>query len=807
MEAWPRNMHTYKDKISSYLHSVQQKVNINMKPTSQFVVGIVLWLLLLVSVQAGSSLQSLDRNERATIGDRKYLWTNGTVYYSFDSSISPRLQYLLQKAMTEWQNETCLQFQPRDQETDYIKFYSYPNEEYCTCDSVGRMGGEQEIKLGYSCQFEGELLHIIGHVIGLWHEQARPDRDTYVQILKENIDEGQENRFEKRNMFTIDYQGISYDYGSIMHLSAIAYSKNGYDTTKTLQGGYAIGQREELSVDDIRKVNTLYHCPSESVKPGKLQVTIINVTVYSLINANPRIEVTAVDSNGDKTAMYMTERKFGRDDTQTQESESMEFPVQEPKDWQFFRIRILGADQLAISKTVHIIPGQYRKSKYCISNNEDCDEYLEYAYKYIEDGNECRRNPCNHGTCTDLFVDYTCNCPTSYYGDHCEHNHCESNPCQNGGICELDSTNSRGYTCQCSNSYYGDQCQHNRCDPNPCQNSGTCQLTSSNSRGYTCSCSPTYRGEQCELYNYCYPNPCQNDGWCSIDSDSLRGYSCDCRYGNYGDQCEYVDFCTSSPCRNLGICTRSYDSYTCSCPSGYHGDQCQYIDACISSPCQNSGTCTRTSNTYTCSCRHGYHGYQCPYIDACISSPCQNSGTCTRTSNTYTCSCRRGYHGNQCQYIDACTSSPCQNSGTCIRSSNSYTCRCASGYIGANCESARGQLHLYVRYGSGLPDKDGWLAGDSDPYVKVVAYDSDGSSVSRKTSYKQGDESPTWNQWLNFGTDTWTSFRVKVYDSDIGSDDSLSSWVSYNLNSFTSRNYVKMNCYSGYIYFDYEFEA
>ena len=184
-------------------------------------------LLLIVSVKAATIDQ---RDKRAAIGDREGLWTNGIVYYSFSSSISPRLQHLLEEAMTEWQNATCLQFLPRDKGDDYVKFYSHPNVEYCTCDSVGRRGGEQVIKLGYSCQTKGELLHTIGHVIGLWHEQARPDRDKYVQIVNENIEEGQEKNFAKRNEFTIDYQGMDYDFGSIMHLDAAAYSKSGYDT-------------------------------------------------------------------------------------------------------------------------------------------------------------------------------------------------------------------------------------------------------------------------------------------------------------------------------------------------------------------------------------------------------------------------------------------------------------------------------------------------------------------------------------------------------------------------------------------------
>ena len=125
-----------------------------------------------------------------------------------------------------------------------------------------------------------------------------------------------------------------------------------------------------------------------------------------------------------------------------------------------------------------------------------------------------------------------------------------------------------------------------------------------------------------------------------------------------------------------------------------------------------------------------------------------------------------------------------------------YSC---PGYV------TRGRLWFFARYGSGLPDREGWLAGDIDPYVRVIAYNHNGYSRRLRTRNKHGDESPEWNQWLNFGVNSWTRFTVKVYDEDIGSDDSLSSTTTYYLNSYVTRTYVRKNCDRGYIYFDYYF--
>lgn len=114
---------------------------------------------------------------------------------------------------------------------------------------------------------------------------------------------------------------------------------------------------------------------------------------------------------------------------------------------------------------------------------------------------------------------------------------------------------------------------------------------------------------------------------------------------------------------------------------------------------------------------------------------------------------------------------------------------------------------MYIRTGHHLPDEDGWGAGKSDPYVKVVAYNNDGRSTTFQTYDVGGNQNPTWNVWLDFGTSIWTRFEVRVYDYDPTSgDDPLSAWVTYYLGIHVySVSNIKMNCYSGHIVFDYEF--
>lgn len=59
----------------------------------------------------------------------------------------------------------------------------------------------------------------MGHAIGFQHEQTRPDRDSFVSILSQNIQNGVAYNFMKYTNAQVDTYGVDYDYTSVMHYS------------------------------------------------------------------------------------------------------------------------------------------------------------------------------------------------------------------------------------------------------------------------------------------------------------------------------------------------------------------------------------------------------------------------------------------------------------------------------------------------------------------------------------------------------------------------------------------------------------
>lgn len=62
--------------------------------------------------------------------------------------------------------------------------------------------------------------------LGFYHMQSAYDRDDYVTIHWENMKNGTESNFEKYTNKEVTHFNTTYDYYSVMHYEAYAFSKN-----------------------------------------------------------------------------------------------------------------------------------------------------------------------------------------------------------------------------------------------------------------------------------------------------------------------------------------------------------------------------------------------------------------------------------------------------------------------------------------------------------------------------------------------------------------------------------------------------
>jgi len=196
---------------------------------------------------------------------RQGLWTKSgstvTIPYDMDGHLrgSAVAQKALNAAFADYHKYTCLRFVPRRRnERAYIHFKTGGG-----CSSpVGMTGGRNDITLADACLGRGTTIHEIGHSIGLWHEQSRPDRDSYIKVRWENIQTHSEHNFKKQSLQKVDSRGTPYDYLSIMQYSKTAFGKDQRVTMQTIDPYFTdlIGAGPGFSDIDVEQINKMYNC-------------------------------------------------------------------------------------------------------------------------------------------------------------------------------------------------------------------------------------------------------------------------------------------------------------------------------------------------------------------------------------------------------------------------------------------------------------------------------------------------------------------------------------------------------------------
>ena len=129
--------------------------------------------------------------------------------------------------------------------------------------NVGMIGGKQYIYLSNLCRTR-EVVHELMHTIGFFHEQNREDRDSYVDILWDNIADEHHMQFKKIPNEFLGVVGRPFDYQSIMLYPSYTFSLNPQEPSMLSAQGQILPRRQTyLSEEDIKRVNLAYPSRAE----------------------------------------------------------------------------------------------------------------------------------------------------------------------------------------------------------------------------------------------------------------------------------------------------------------------------------------------------------------------------------------------------------------------------------------------------------------------------------------------------------------------------------------------------------------
>jgi hypothetical protein len=210
-------------------------------------------------------------------------WPGGVVYYQFSANLNTHddrpmsgdgdgRRAAFRAAAMEWEaTVTGLTFVEGTGSGNYILVQSADgNSSY-----VGMTPwAGQEMNI-YNWNYRFIIAHEIGHALSLLHEQSRPDRDAYITVNLENIQDYYEDQYERDNSGFATQFGL-YDYGSVMHYGRCSFSISPYYNCSPYltmdakaagaasvgmtvnEANNAMGNRDDLTSTDIAAMRVLY---------------------------------------------------------------------------------------------------------------------------------------------------------------------------------------------------------------------------------------------------------------------------------------------------------------------------------------------------------------------------------------------------------------------------------------------------------------------------------------------------------------------------------------------------------------------
>lgn len=206
-------------------------------------------------------------------------WTDNYVPYCYANDVADAVVEAMNHAIGQFNKVLpCLVFEDVGRSGDGCTVlpavYITSRDEGCYAN-VGMLTSQvTQLNLqSPGCDTVGIAMHEMLHVLGQMHEQSRPDRDDYVTIESDNIQEGMEHNFDISEHGDVNRP---YDVLSLMHYSSNAFTvaTDGsptivgldaaycpkYTCDPNLYSDYEMGNRLGMTQSDADQLGEAYGC-------------------------------------------------------------------------------------------------------------------------------------------------------------------------------------------------------------------------------------------------------------------------------------------------------------------------------------------------------------------------------------------------------------------------------------------------------------------------------------------------------------------------------------------------------------------